>query len=119
MTPKNKKKERTIHSFFIKMKNMYFVKFNNIAVFAQQSGKLVRKTSINTKLINLEDEDSFKKLSKKFPYANCKRLDYFGEKSKTVIPGHVMDIITRLPEIVAILKEVERDNKINSILGDE
>ena len=98
---------------------MYFVRFRNIAVFAQQSGKLVRKTSINTKLIELEDEDSFKKISKKSPYANCKRLDYFGEKSKTIIPGYIMDIITEIPEVVNILKQVERDNKINSILGDE
>ena len=116
MTPKNKKRERTIHSFFIKMKNMYFVKFNNIAVFAQQSGKLVRKTSINTKLINLEDEDSFKKLSKKSPYANCKRLDYFGDKSKTVIPGYIMDIIIEIPEVVTILKQFERDSKLDDLL---
>ena len=98
---------------------MYFVRFRNIAIFAEQSGKLVRRNNIRTKLIELDDEDSFKNLSKKSPYANCKRFDYFGEKSKTVIPGYVMDIITELPEVVAILKQVERDNKINSILGDE
>jgi len=98
---------------------MYFVKFKNIAIFAEQTGKLAARSSIRTKFIELEDEDSFKKLCKKSPYANCKRLDYFGEKSKTVIPGYVMDIITEIPEVVAILKQVERDNKINSILGDE
>ena len=42
-----------------------------------------------------------------------------GEKSKTIIPGYIMDIITEIPEVVNILKQVERDNKINSILGDE
>lgn len=98
---------------------MYFVKFNNIAVFAKQTGKLAGRSSIKSDLIYLSDEDTFKSLSKKSPYANCKRLDYFGEKSKTVIPGYVMDIITEIPEVVAILKQVERDNKINSILGDE
>ena len=98
---------------------MYFVKFNNIAVLSEHTGKLAGKRSIRSKIIYLNDEDEFKKLSRKSPYANCKRLDYFGEKSKTVIPGYVMDIITEIPEVVAVLKQVERDNKINSILGDE
>lgn len=98
---------------------MYFVKFKNIAIFAEQTGKLAGRSSIRTKLIYLEDEDTFKKLSNKSPYANSKRLDYFGDKAKKPIPGYVMDIITELPEVVAILKQVERDNKINSILGDE
>ena len=98
---------------------MYFVKFDNIAVFTEvRTPKLGRRGSITHTIVLLDDENSFALLSKKSPYANCKRLDYFNQKGKSVLPNHISYAITKIPEVVAILKQRERDDKINSILED-
>jgi hypothetical protein len=98
---------------------MYFVKFDNIAVFLEiKTPKLTRRGSISKNIVLLEDENSFKLLSKKSPYANCKRLDYFNPNGKSVLPNHIRDIIISIPEVVVIIKQKERDDKINSILED-
>ena len=98
---------------------MYFVKFDNIAVFTEvRTPKLGRRGSITHSIVLLDDKNSFKLLSKKSPYANCKRLDYFNQNGKSVLPNHIRDIIVTIPEVVAILKQRERDDKINYILED-
>ena len=97
---------------------MFFVKFENIAVFAKRNGKLVARGSLNFDIIYLETDDMFKKLSKKYPYANSKRLDYFGEKTKTVIPGYVMNQMLLLPEVVSVLNAIERDLKLKDLLDE-
>ena len=95
---------------------MYFIKFGNIAVLVEQSGKLVRSGRHSSTVYTLDSNDDFIKMSKRAPFANCRRMDYFNQTKKNVIPGYVMDYVLDLPEVKAAILSVERDNKINQIL---
>jgi hypothetical protein len=96
---------------------MYFVRFENIAVLVEQSGKLVRGgLNLSYEIFTL-DKDDFKKLSKKNPFANCKRVDYFDPNKKDAIPRYIMDYILNIPEVKSVIISKERDNKIDEILS--
>lgn len=95
---------------------MYFVKFENIAVFIEQSGKLSSRTPFSCKIIPLEDVD-FKKMCRKNPFANCKRIDFYNQTKKSIIPGYIMDYILEIPEVKSVIISKDRDNKIDQILN--
>lgn len=96
---------------------MYFVRFENIAVLVEQSGKLIARPPFSCKIITLEADVDFKKMCRKNPFANCKRVDYFDPNKKDVIPRYIMDYILDLPEVKAIMIAKDRDNKIDEILN--
>ena len=55
---------------------MYFVKFDNIAVFVKERGKLVSSAwNLSHEIYQIEDD--FKKMCRRSPFANSKRIDYF------------------------------------------
>ena len=95
---------------------MYFVKFDDIAVFVKESAKLVSHP-LSYEIFELDEDVNFKKLSRKHPFANCKRFDYFDTNKKVSIPMHVMNYILNLPEVKAIMIAKDRDNKIDEILN--
>jgi hypothetical protein len=96
---------------------MYFVKFENIGVFVKESGKLVSSPwNLKHEIFQLEEGENFKKMIRKSPFANCKRIDYFDPNKKEAIPRYIMDYILDLEEVKAIIILKERDNKINQIL---
>jgi hypothetical protein len=96
---------------------MYFIKFNDIAVYAQESGKLAR-TGIRYEILDLDEETTFESLSKKYPYANCKKLDYFTSDKHHIIPGYVMNFIKGIDAIQRRITEYERDKKIDDLLNN-
>ncbi len=96
---------------------MYFVKFENIGVFVEERGKLVRNgLKLSHEIYKLEDDVNFKRMMRKSPFANCKRIDYFDPNKKAAIPKYVMDYILKLDEVKVIIISNERDNRINQIL---
>ena len=97
---------------------MYFVKFENIAVLVKERGKLVRGgLNLSYEIFTLDEDDNFKKLSKKNPFANCKRVDYFDPNKKDVIPRYVMDYILNIQDVKFVMIAKDRDNKIDEILN--
>ncbi len=97
---------------------MYFVKFEDIAVLVKERGKLVYNgMNLSYEIFTLDEDDNFKKLSKKNPFANCKRVDYFDPNKKDAIPGYIMDYILNIQDVKSILIAKERDNKIDQILS--
>ena len=97
---------------------MYFVKFENIAVLVKERGKLVYNgMNLSYEIFTLDEDDNFKKLSKKNPFANCKRIDFYNQTKKSVIPGYIMDYILEIPEVKSVIISKERDNKIDEILS--
>ena len=105
-------------SFSLYNNEMYFIKFNDIAVFAQESGKLAR-TGIRYEIINLTEENEFERLCKKYPYANTKKLDYFNTDKLYIIPAYVMAFVLGLDAVDARIKEQNRENKIDELLKPE
>ena len=95
---------------------MYFIKFNDIAVYAQESGKLIRM-GIRYEILDLDEETTFESLSKKYPYVNCRKLDYFNSKKQNIIPGYVMNFIKGIDAIQRRLTEHDRDKKIDDLLN--
>ena len=95
---------------------MYFIKFGNIAVLIEHSRKLIKRGSLSNVIYILESDSEFSKMSKKAPFANCRRMDYFNQTKKNVIPGYVLNYALELPDVKAVLLSVERDDKINRIL---
>jgi hypothetical protein len=95
---------------------MYFIKFNDIAVYAQESGKLAR-TGIRYEILDLDEETTFESLSKKYPYANCRKLDYFNSEKQNIIPGYVMNFLKGIDAIKRRLTEHDRDKKIDDLLN--
>lgn len=97
---------------------MYFVKFEDIAVLVKERGKLVYNgMNLSYEIFTLDEDDNFKKMSKKNPFANCKRVDYFDPNKKDAIPGYIMDYILNIQDVKSILIAKERDNKIDQILS--
>lgn len=96
---------------------MYFIKFNDIAVYAQESSKLAR-TGIRYEILDLDEETTFESLCKKYPYANCKKLDYFTSDKHHIIPGYVMNFIKGIDAIQRKITEYERDKKIDDLLNN-
>jgi len=96
---------------------MYFIKFNDIAVYAQESGKLTR-TGIRYEILDLDEETTFESFCKKYPYANCKKLDYFTSDKHHIIPGYVMNFIKGIDAIQRRITEYERDKKIDDLLNN-
>jgi hypothetical protein len=96
---------------------MYFVRFENIAVLVEQSGKLSTRPPFSCKIIPLEADVDFKKMCRKNPFANCKRIDFYNQTKKLVIPGYIMDYILEIPEVKSVIISKERDNKIDEILS--
>jgi hypothetical protein len=98
---------------------MYFIRFNDIAVYAQESGKLVR-TGIRYEIIDLDEETTFDSMCEKYPYANCKRLDYFKSESKHhIVPGYVLNFIKGIEAVQRRLIENDRDKIIDELLNDK
>jgi hypothetical protein len=101
---------------------MYFIKFGNIAVLVKDSGKLVRRgLRLSSTFYTLDSDDDFITMSKRSPFANCRRSDYFNQirisnRTQNVIPGYVMDYVLNLPEVKVVILSIERDTKINQIL---
>jgi hypothetical protein len=95
---------------------MYFIKFNDIAVYAQESRKLAR-TGIRYEILDLDEETTFESLSKKYPYANCRKLDYFNSEKQNIIPGYVMNFLKGIDAIKRRLTEHDRDKKIDDLLN--
>ena len=96
---------------------MYFVKFENIGVFVKESGKLVRSPwNLSHEIYQLQEGENLKKMMRKSPFANCKRIDYFDPNKKNAIPRYIMDYILELDEVKAVMVSHERDIKINQIL---
>jgi hypothetical protein len=95
---------------------MYFIKFGNIAVLIEHSRKLLKRGSISNVIYILESDIEFAKMSKKAPFANCRRVDYFNQTKKNVIPGYVLNYALELSDVKAAILSVERDIKINRIL---
>ena len=95
---------------------MYFIKFGNIAVLIEHSRKLIKRGSLSNVIYILESDSEFAKMSKKAPFANCRRMDYFNQTKKNVIPGYVLNYALELPDVKAAILSVERDIKINRIL---
>ena len=95
---------------------MYFIKFGNIAVLIEHSRKLLKRGSLSNVIYILESDSDFTKMSKKTPFANCRRVDYFNQTKKNVIPGYVLDYVLELQDVKAAILSVERDIKINRIL---
>lgn len=94
---------------------MYFIKFGNIAVLVEQSRKLIKRGTLSNVIYILESDSEFTKMSKKSPFANCRRMDYFNQTKKNVIPGYVIDYVLQLEEVKSAILSVERDDKINQI----
>jgi len=94
---------------------MYLIRFNDIAVFAQESGKLAR-TGIRYEIIGIEDEGNFTAMCKKFPYANCKKLDYFNTDKLYIVPAYVMAFVIGIEDVDRRIKENDRDKKIDDLL---
>ena len=98
---------------------MYFIRFNDIAVYAQESRKLAH-TGIRYEIIDLDEETTFDSMCKKYPYANCKRLDYFKSESKHhIVPGHVLNFIKGIEAVHRRLIENDRDKIIDELLNDK
>jgi len=98
---------------------MYFIRFNDIAVYAQESGKLAR-IGIRYEIIDLDEETTFDSMCKKYPYANCKRLDYFKSENKHhIVPGHVLNFIKGIEAVQKRLTENNRDKIIDELLNDK
>lgn len=95
---------------------MYFIKFGNIAVLIEHSRKLIKRGSLSNVIYILESDCEFDKMSKRAPFANCRRMDYFNQTKKNVIPGYVLNYALELPDVKAVILSVERDDKINRIL---
>ena len=95
---------------------MYFIKFGNIAVLIEQSRKLAKRGVLSNVIYILENDSDFTKMSKKAPFANCRRVDYFNQTKKNVIPGYVLNYSLELQDVKSAILSVERDIKINQIL---
>ena len=95
---------------------MYFIKFGNIAVLIEHSRKLAKRGVLSNAIYILESDSDFTKMSKKSPFANCRRVDYFNQTKKNVIPGYVIDYALELQDVKSAILSVERDIKINKIL---
>jgi hypothetical protein len=96
---------------------MYLVRFENIAVLIEQSGKLSARPPFSCKIIPLEDDVDFKKMCRKNPFANYKRIDFYNQTKKSVIPGYIMDYILGIPEVKSVIISKDRDDKIDQILN--
>ncbi len=95
---------------------MYFIRFNDIAVFAQESGKLARN-GIRYEIMDLADETEFDRLCKRYPYANCKKLDYFNTDKLYIVPAYVMAFVISIEAVERRIKENDRDKKIDELLN--
>ena len=96
---------------------MYLIKFNDIAVYAQESSKLA-KMGIRYEILDLDEETTFESLCKKYPYSGCKKLDYFTSDKHHIIPGYVMNFIKGIDAIQRRISEYERDKKIDDLLNN-
>ena len=98
---------------------MYFVRFENIAVLVKERGKLVRGgLNLSYEIFTLDEDDvDFKKMCRKNPFANYRRIDFYNQTKKSVIPGYIMDYILEIPEVKSVIISKERDNKIDEILS--
>lgn len=94
---------------------MYLIRFNDIAVFAQESGKLSR-TGIRYEIIDIEDDGQFAAMCKKYPYANCRKLDYFNTDKLYIVPAYVMAFVISIEDVDRRIKENDRDKKIDELL---
>ena len=97
---------------------MYFIKFNDIAVFAQESSKLTRN-GIRYEIVDLDDEVTFDIMCTKYPYANCKKLDYFKSDKHRIIPKYALAFIIGIDAVQRRITEYERDKKIDDLLNNK
>lgn len=95
---------------------MYFIRFNNVAVFAQESRKLTRN-GIRYEIIDLDEETTFAEMCRKNPYANCKKVDYFEGSKNHIIPAYAMSFIKGIERVQQEITAHERGKKIDDLLG--
>ena len=55
-------------------------------------------------------------MCKKFPYANCKKLDYFNTDKLYIVPAYVMAFVIGIEDVDRRVKENDRDKKIDELL---
>ena len=95
----------------------YFIKYENVAVYAQRTSKLCFLYSYKVITIAGDMDYEYKRL--RYPYANCIRIDLreqlFGKNLKKTLPKMIMSEVCNLVEVKALI----RDEKIERILNNE
>lgn len=96
---------------------MYFIRFNDIAVFAEESRKLAGR-GIRYEIIDIDGDVHFEEMCKRYPYANTRKVDYFTTNKDRGIPRYVMDFIKGIDAVKVRIEQYERDIKLDDLLGD-
>ena len=91
----------------------YFIKYKNLAIYAQETRKLIRPRNYRCKVVDTDAEMTFDKYKVKNPYAQCVKLTI--DKVENVLPIHLKLGLLELPEVQALIRE----DKINKIIEND
>ncbi len=101
---------------------MYLIRFGDCAIFVKESGKLMRNSGRNgmkIESIEVASDEAWKAIKTRYPYANCKRIDYFEGSKNHIIPAYAMAYAKAHPEALRNIAVEERDKKIDDIIGEK
>lgn len=91
----------------------YFIKYKNLAIYAQESRKLVRTRNYRCKVVDTDADVSFDKYKTKNPYAQCRKLTI--ECVENLLPINLKLGLLELVEVQVLVRE----DKINKIIDND
>lgn len=91
----------------------YFIKYKNLAIYAQESRKLIRPRNYRCKVVDTDADISFDKYKTKDPYAQCRKLNI--ESVEDLLPVNLKHGLLEIPEVQALIRE----DKINKIINND
>ncbi len=90
----------------------YFIKYKNLAIYAEESRKLVRR-NYRCQVVTTEADTVFDKYKTKNPYAQCRKLTI--ESVENLLPVNLKLGLLELHEVQALIRE----DKINKIIEND
>ncbi len=91
----------------------YFIKYKNLAIYAEESRKLVRPRNYRCKVVDTDADVSFDNYKTKNPYAQCVKLTI--ENLDKLLPHNLKLGLQDLPEVQSLIRE----EKINKIIDND
>lgn len=90
----------------------YFIKYKNLAIYAQESRKLIRQRNYRCIVVDTDADISFDQYKTKNPYAQCRKLNI---ESFEDLPVNLKHGLLEMPEVQALIRE----DKINKIINND
>ena len=91
----------------------YFIKYKNLAIYAEESRKLVRPRNYRCHVVDTDADTSFDKYKTKNPYAQCRKLTI--ETVDGLLPINLKQGLLELSEVQSLIRE----DKINKIIEND